>query len=1542
MQAALSHCGNANPIDWLRDNWSKLIDTVQTLATKYGQERKENIIGTISAAEAREALRTHKGNVWHSVTECIEQRQRKFQDIVQRGNYAREDIVTALTAHQGNMDLALIDLGKTHIKPFLMRIWGPPAGADNDSTNEMDPFMDAASAVARQSIEYNSIQEFMNNNRDILDGGGNESSTTKASDTMVDNSNQPNPGILRDIETLIGNMEQTQAKQNEDMLKNIESLLGNILHANHHQQSTRPQSQSSNFSVNEEVYDRMNVKSPIPVIKNLSKSPDHQSTENDVRYFLSQHIQDVAPDLVEHVEQGLNSDETVTNPLNLHKSIDRDNEEILIINRFLEQELKNSEHNITKETFVQVDSVEEVSDETQPSKDIVSAVTSVTELPQMSEVVIEFEEPTHILHNAVDITNYAVSNAADDVVEETVQTLMEEDSVTETLQPIVDQLEQIVKVDPITIEVQTITKHMISNNNQTSIDEIKKLESLKKKQVFKQKSRKGFVIKTTRKPNVAAFEDNKKTKKAAAVKPNISHISNQISPASVVLSSTELIENVSGTETTISASIVLPTELVENVSETTISADLDQFEVNELTVTNTINANKIDATQLEIVEAAKSVVIENNLAEEVINIAEPMGTEVPTVALTIDAPSTSNPIFEEVRHQDVSTEQSPQMSLIDTNKTQTVQKKKSRIPVRKTSSTIPPTNEVILEPTSNHIVDPVASAASENSSFADTQIIAPTRGNELNLSPSDTDIESIITATEFNGETSASERESFSDDSETEHESEGFEAIASTSTTAQLVDHHHQPSTGDGKTDNKNQQNLSELVSDTQRLIKQMKDEINSDIASFISDDDEDYSEYSDWTENGEEEAEFDDEEGEEEYDEEEEEGEYEEDEVVANGAAEPNEEDWTDTEGEYDSEYYEDIQQDEEPNTNSLQIPAEITAIDSDSIENELFVEAEGEVMETIESPDVVSIVVDIPTDELIVNPVMEETVPTTTEQNIDNIQKSLNQTINISMERRSSKEINLADIMAVPISQLPVEVIAEIEMENVTSDVLQLEVTVPQQESELDHQLPENNENQTKRPTISLSTAEVEVIAEIGTELPDLLQQKVTPPQLDPELDHQLPENSENQTEHLTNPHSEAEVEVIAEIEMENTNVAANIVLPNNENEQPQEDNTVVVVQPTAEPDQSVNHENLEENMPSSSTSDKSSPLNSNVETIDQLPSSSQPSLTNKTKVSSKSAPKASPQRKNSDPHPGYLRRNSGSGSGSNTETTAVTTVPTKKTATVAVGAVKVTKKIPIRKTSLPGPFGSMIRTSNVKQMQQELMSKSSKTTENNSKPSKIVPPKVIKPIVSSKLSERITKFIKPFTSGAAGGASVAAASSAVASSSSSKVAAIGAVGKREIPKKKYHETCFSDDYQSSDSDEDDGDDDVHRVAPSTCRQMPKRQQSMPNIMQSQLDLEEENVVRRASRLLAEGKVANFVEAELAAELISLKFSESSALWAATECSTLEHALSILQQECELCTGIYPMNRIVTMLKCTHSCCQDCAKNYFTIQVRINDCNP
>ncbi len=77
VQVALNHCGDANTVAWLKENWDNMMETVMTLASNVGHEAEENTIGTLSKPEAKEALRKHKGNIWAAVTECVEQRQMK-------------------------------------------------------------------------------------------------------------------------------------------------------------------------------------------------------------------------------------------------------------------------------------------------------------------------------------------------------------------------------------------------------------------------------------------------------------------------------------------------------------------------------------------------------------------------------------------------------------------------------------------------------------------------------------------------------------------------------------------------------------------------------------------------------------------------------------------------------------------------------------------------------------------------------------------------------------------------------------------------------------------------------------------------------------------------------------------------------------------------------------------------------------------------------------------------------------------------------------------------------------------------------------------------------------------------------------------------------------------------------------------------------------------------------------------------------------------------------------------------------------------------
>jgi hypothetical protein len=48
----------------------------------------------------------------------------QFDELCGRGNFEREDIVTALTVNEGDQELAFQELNKMQLRPFLMRIWG--------------------------------------------------------------------------------------------------------------------------------------------------------------------------------------------------------------------------------------------------------------------------------------------------------------------------------------------------------------------------------------------------------------------------------------------------------------------------------------------------------------------------------------------------------------------------------------------------------------------------------------------------------------------------------------------------------------------------------------------------------------------------------------------------------------------------------------------------------------------------------------------------------------------------------------------------------------------------------------------------------------------------------------------------------------------------------------------------------------------------------------------------------------------------------------------------------------------------------------------------------------------------------------------------------------------------------------------------------------------------------------------------------------------------------------------------------------------------
>ena len=63
--------------------------------------------------------------------------QFQYDELCSKGNFDREDIVTVLTAHQGNVEAAFQELNKAQLKPFLMRIWGQAEPGEVESGQDI-------------------------------------------------------------------------------------------------------------------------------------------------------------------------------------------------------------------------------------------------------------------------------------------------------------------------------------------------------------------------------------------------------------------------------------------------------------------------------------------------------------------------------------------------------------------------------------------------------------------------------------------------------------------------------------------------------------------------------------------------------------------------------------------------------------------------------------------------------------------------------------------------------------------------------------------------------------------------------------------------------------------------------------------------------------------------------------------------------------------------------------------------------------------------------------------------------------------------------------------------------------------------------------------------------------------------------------------------------------------------------------------------------------------------------------------------------------
>lgn len=166
---------------------------------------------------------------------------------------------------------------------------------DNDGFYVKEYFSPSPKSLSFQSSSLDDqISEVNYNYNDDFFGANNDYN-------VVNNAN-----LLRDIESLIQNMEKKQTRNNNEttMLDNIDSILSNIK-----LNESRPLSPQSNQSA-----EPIRMKSPImapratTVGSNKHESPSTHDIMEDIRHFVTNNIQDIVPDLVSQVELEITRD----------------------------------------------------------------------------------------------------------------------------------------------------------------------------------------------------------------------------------------------------------------------------------------------------------------------------------------------------------------------------------------------------------------------------------------------------------------------------------------------------------------------------------------------------------------------------------------------------------------------------------------------------------------------------------------------------------------------------------------------------------------------------------------------------------------------------------------------------------------------------------------------------------------------------------------------------------------------------------------------------------------------------------------------------------------------------------------------------------------------------------------------------------------------------------------------------------------------------------------------------------------------------------
>uniref|UniRef100_A0A1B0FDE2 Uncharacterized protein n=1 Tax=Glossina morsitans morsitans TaxID=37546 RepID=A0A1B0FDE2_GLOMM len=1350
LNAALKYCGpDTNPLVWLRDHWPKLITTVQTLATKYGQERVENTIGTISQVEARDALRLHTGNIWQAVSECIEQRQRKYRQIASKGNFSREDIVTALTIHQGNEEIAIMDLSRTQLKPFLMRIWGSPSGVENESIaipnnqsndqmvssktssysirKDIHDFLSANASDCMQipnatgaylinnqssSQPHNSSSVFSSyeNDNNLSDNISNYSADKKdlipSYPLQIDESILNNKSILKDLETLIGNMELQQQKQSEQVL-----------------QSTQAEN-----DFDPEIM-RVLVKSPIaaPKVK-IQPLTIEDRKQIDIKNFMWEHIQEIMPNLVQQVEKELmdesddpgKSDKNVIHTQNTSAPPARppppvDHDEFLM-EEVIKPGLKNA--SIKEEVPPQYVYVAEIATfRMEFDKALEKTCESETEFDSLKNS----ERIIFKMYKAPDSPHFATK----------IHSEMEASLETYELKVDNNISNNVLESD----ETNKITAPLKEEDGLISLT-----EADTPKDINRTKSSSAIPISSGRKTPLFDRLSHSLTPEPSGHKLSLKKF-----PINKTTDISEGLQQILTTTRKEQQSVISADEGATTDIRMNSKTDMQPVKLK-------MNNSKSSKIPIRSITSAKSKSDENEQKTD----------------LKINEITTNS--IQEVQEGFQLTPNEPQKPIYEINNNE----------------------PVAIDEEEVYSIKSEVSSTGDLSQFEDNT-----------QSPTTVDSEMFLMI----------------QDEQTANSAEGTSLVPSTSnsTLHSLASYSsgRQASSEFLPSGDPSKQNLSELVKDTQRLIKQMKDEISiADFESSGSSEDDYTDDYTD---------EYDDGDGEEELGEEEE-GWEDEDEYEREETTENVNEDTIDKGDESERE-----------NMTSPLLEEEETVVDS-SLKSVRSSSALSSILEQSPSPN--------------------ESIVHTLKTHTSNEESQLaffNSASPIPSTSKSQSSINDLHNQELAITaNLSETQDLNIKRTNATSEsYLETENTVPEMPVEYSvKKLDEHVENDT----ILLSA--------------DLTDQT----------------HSYVETENNT-----AEVPVEAVLNLERSS---------NELSKTKED----ITDPTKYAD---------------IKSEKSKQGSTTIE--DDQPSTSKAAKKKLAKVEAAAQTKGgivhSPSTTETRSKISEQTKNLGSDEIKPQTKKAVVPSKIPKPQDNKVKEQKdLKKKVNTRSKSFSGPPTTPIGITSVKTLRQEILKQTRQTPA--TPPQRNPPP----PLVRKKsITEVISKLTKPTALELAGSHLFKPRT------------------QPRIPKKKYHETCFSDDdYESSESADEESE-------PLEIRQ---RKLSVPvfrpypNVQQPE-EIKTEELIKK---FVEEQLVSNLAEAQIAAALISMKFKQDVSIWAAKECSDLDHAIGLLRQECELCSGIFALNEIVSMLKCTHKCCKGCAKKYFTVQITersINDCN-